>query len=207
MSKELRAKTRWTRPTESWPLVCGLEILHIRKGEQPQTHQVFMALRWVITSLPHKHVCPLALGAFLAMAVQLSDNLDPWGCTRRHRGSKQVWFVARHHPGVQTIYTIPSHNALLCQDNSAEHGGGWGVEAEQARYSSRNSPETKKLFFTATESTCMCGCFTWTVQQALVSNLFELVHMFFAARHGVKWYMSGLWEGQFTTMIWLEKRK
>lgn len=87
--------------------------------------------------------------------------------------------MARHHCGVQTIYTVRSHNASLCQDNSDEHSGGWrgggggggGVEAEQARYWSRNSPETKKLFFTATESTCMCGCFTWIAQQALVSSI------------------------------------
>lgn len=46
------------------------------------------------------------------------------------------------------------------QPSTVVDGGGGGVEPDQARYRSRNSPETKKLLFTATGSTCMCGCFT-----------------------------------------------
>lgn len=130
MSKELRAKTRWTRPTESWPLVFGLEILHIRKGEQPQTHQVFMALRWVITSLPHKHVCPLALGAFPAMAVQLSDNLDP--CRLHTEASRQQAGLICGQASPQSpddlYHTFPQCFALSRQFSRARWwmgGGGW----------------------------------------------------------------------------------
>lgn len=64
------------------------------------------------------------------------------------------------------------------QTSTVVDWGEGGVEAEQARYWSRNSPETKKLFFTATESTCMCGCFTWIAQQALVSSISTGSHFF-----------------------------
>lgn len=65
--------------------------------------------------------------------------------------------MARRHHRVQTIYTVPSHNASLCQDDRVirvEGVGGW-----TARYRSRNSPETKRLFFAATEEMCACSLF------------------------------------------------
>lgn len=40
------------------------------------------------------------------------------------------------------------HSVKTIQPSRVVDGG---VEAERARYRSRNSPETKKLFFTATE--------------------------------------------------------
>lgn len=77
------------------------------------------------------------------------------GCSWRRWGSEQVWFVVRRHHRVQTIYTIPSHNASLCQDVIRGEGvGGW-----TARYRSRNSPETKRLFFAAKEEMCACSLF------------------------------------------------
>lgn len=46
--------------------------------------------------------------------------------------------------------------------------GGWGW---MARYRSRNSPETKRLFFAAAEEMCMCGLFTQTGQRASAASL------------------------------------
>lgn len=172
MSKELQAK-RQTRPTKA-ENSFGLEILHISKGEQPQTHQVLMALWWAIFWHRHKHACPLALGASPPMSVQLSDNLDP--CRLHREASRQQAGLICGQASLRSpddLYrTFPQCFALSRQFRRAQWWMAWGgVEAEQARYWSRNSPETKKLFFTATESTCMCGCFTWIAQQALVSSV------------------------------------
>lgn len=53
---------------------------------------------------------------------------QPWSLWRC--GSDQVWFVSRRSHQVQTIYTISSHSASLCQDDGGEHGR-MGVEAGQ----------------------------------------------------------------------------
>lgn len=138
-----------------------------------------MALWWAITSHPHKHGRPLALSAFPPVAVQLSDSLDLCNlvvCTRRHRGSKQVWFVDRHPlRSLDDLYcTFPQCFTLSRQSVRARWRMG-GVEADQARYRSRNSPATKKLFFTATESVCMCGFFTLDTTGGFGFHIFEQV--------------------------------
>lgn len=65
--------------------------------------------------------------------------------------------MARRQHWIQTIYTIASHNAILCQDDTGEPGDGGG--GRTARYRSRNSPETKGLFFAATQEMCAFSLF------------------------------------------------
>lgn len=74
--------------------------------------------------------------------------------------------MARCHHRVQTIHTIPSHNALLCQDDWVSWMEEGEVEAWTARYQSRNSPETKRLFFAATEEMCAFSIFIHSGQPA-----------------------------------------
>lgn len=125
-----------------------------------------MALWWAITSHPHKHGRPLTLSAFPPVAVQLSDSLDPCRLHTEAASRSDLW----------TGITAESRRFILYLPTMLPWWWmGGEVEADQARYRSRNSPETKKLFFTATESVCMCGFFTWTQREALVSTFFAQV--------------------------------
>lgn len=91
------------------------------------------------------------------------------GCLWRRWGSEQVWFVARRHHWVQTIYTY--HTFPQCLTLSGWQGS-WvdgGVGGWTARYWSRNSPETKRLFCAATEEMCAFSVFIHSGQQAFAA--------------------------------------
>lgn len=73
-----------------------------------------------------------------------------WCC-----GSEQVWFVTRRsHKSRRFIPYLPTVPRSVRMMGWTWSDGGGG---RTARYWSRNSPETKRLFFAGTEEVCMCS--------------------------------------------------
>lgn len=76
-----------------------------------------------------------------------------WCC-----GSEQVWFVTRHSHQVQTIYTISSHSASLCQDDGGERGR-MGVEAGQLDTEAETHLK-QRGFSLQSQRKCVCVVFS-----------------------------------------------
>lgn len=154
---------------------CIIYFLHICERHTSICIPVYLNHIWLsywrtCSGRAHRHQLFNSVGSGTYRRPARTQDSAAAGCqpsSLLRRVSEQVWFVVGSHQQVQAICSVPFPQcpALSWSGWQEERigGGGW-----TARYWSRNSPETKELFFVDMEEMCMCvACFcffffSWT---------------------------------------------